>query len=232
MKCAWIYLCDKCDHAGIWTSDFDALSFFVGEEVTDEEVTAAFGDKIERVKYDKFLIQAFIDFQYGTLNPENRVHLSVISKLEKEGANKGLKRTLKGPKDKDKDKDKDLDKEKDKEKEAQISKIYSDHYPLKKGKSDGIKAAMKKLKTEADLEAFKAAVIVYAEDCRKKGTDPKYIKGFESFVNSTWRDLLDPEFGKSTVTPIRQTKAQQVESNLHDLWNQVEEEAKLAQGEL
>lgn len=114
MKCAWIYLCDKCDHAGIWTSDFESLSFHVGEDVTEKELLEVFAEKITRIKSDKFLLQAFIDFQYGPLNPVNRVHQSVISRLEKEGL-KDLKKDLISPLKWAKDKDKDKDKEKDKE---------------------------------------------------------------------------------------------------------------------
>lgn len=231
MKCAWIYLCDKCDHAGIWTADFESLSFHVGEEIETEQVLRSFGDKINQISSDKFLLQSFIDFQYGKLNPENRVHQSVLSKLEKEGANKGLTRTLQGPKDKDKDKDKEKDKEKDKDKDkeicAKIEIIYQTHYPLKKGKSDGLKAARRDIKTDQDVLDFETAVVRYANDCRAKGTDPKYIKHFSTFV-STWRDWLDPDAGKATVTPIRATKANQVQSNLANLWQEclIEEGAK------
>lgn len=225
MKCAWIYLCDKCDHAGIWTADFEAMSFNVGEDISEIDCVEAFGEKIRPVGSDKYIVQAFIDFQYGTLNPENRVHQSVLSKLQKEGANKDLTRPLKGAKDKDKDKDKDLDKEKDKEIRAQIEIIYQMHYPLKKGKSDGIAAAAKQIKTEQDLIDFETAVTRYSIDCERKGTDPKYIKHFSTFV-STWRDWLDPDAGKATITPIRQSKAQQVEDNLKALWNKVDAEEK------
>lgn len=113
MKCAWVYLCDKCDHAGIWTADFESMSFHVGEPITQEMCLTSFADKIRAVGSDKFVLQSFIDFQYGTLNPENRVHQSVISRLQKEGANKDLISPLEGAKDKDKDKDKEKDKEKD-----------------------------------------------------------------------------------------------------------------------
>lgn len=116
MKCAWIYLCDKCDHAGIWTSDFESLSFHIGEPITDTELMITFEEKIERIKYDKFFLKSFIEFQYGPLNPTNRVHQSVISRLEKEGLNilnKDLTSPLQGAKDKDKDKDKEKDKDPD-----------------------------------------------------------------------------------------------------------------------
>lgn len=118
-KCALFYILDKCDHAGIWVADFDAMSFNIGESITQQEFENAFSDKIRLIKNDKYFIESFIDFQYGELNPENRVHKSVLSKLEKEGANKPLKSPLKGAKDKDKDKDKEKDKDKDKAKDKE-----------------------------------------------------------------------------------------------------------------
>ena len=59
----------------------------------------------------KWHIPKFIEFQYGTLNPDNRAHASVLSILEKEGASKGLARGLLAPKDMDMVKDKAKDKE-------------------------------------------------------------------------------------------------------------------------
>lgn len=114
MKCVWIFLCDKCDHAGIWIVDFESLNFHVGTKEVDEFlIFQQFGDKIEKLDSDKYLIRSFIQFQYGTLNPQNRVHQSVLSRLKKVAPNKDLISTLEGAKDKDKDKDKEKDKEPD-----------------------------------------------------------------------------------------------------------------------
>jgi len=57
----------------------------------------------------KWFILPFLKNQYGELNPENRVHASVIKTLKGENVEsfKGLVSTLQGAKDKDKDKDKD-----------------------------------------------------------------------------------------------------------------------------
>lgn len=111
LKCAWMFLCDKCDHAGIWDIDFDAMAFFIGADLSLDEIHKAFGERIKALGETKLLIVDFVDFQYGHLNPENRVHKSVLDRLEKEGAIKGFKSPLQGAKDKAKD----LDKEKDKE---------------------------------------------------------------------------------------------------------------------
>ena len=65
--------------------------------------------RIEAINGDsKWFIRPFIEFQYGVLNPDNRVHLSIINILEKNKI-KPLASPLLGAKDKDKDKVKDKD---------------------------------------------------------------------------------------------------------------------------
>lgn len=129
IKCAWFYLCDKCDHAGVWKIDMEALSFYVGEKVDLKDITSHF--KTEVIHNSKLILRSFIDFQYGELNPDNRVHKSVLRILEdlREGASKDLARPSLGLKDKDKDKDKEMDKDKDQDKE-QDSKI-SESFKIK-----------------------------------------------------------------------------------------------------
>lgn len=107
-KLFWNYLCDKCDHAGIWRVNWPLVRFHIGDFVFNKD---NFKDRIIILSDDKWFIQKFIEFQYGTLNPENRAHQSVISILKKEGAYKGLIRGIQGRKDKDKDKDMDKDKD-------------------------------------------------------------------------------------------------------------------------
>lgn len=113
LKCAWFFLCDKCDHAGIWDIDEDAFGYFVGVDMTIEYLIESMGGRIKKHGNDKLIIKSFIDFQYGTLNPKNRVHLSVINKLEKEGAYKPLNDLSEGAKDTYKDKYKEKEKEKE-----------------------------------------------------------------------------------------------------------------------
>jgi hypothetical protein len=104
-KAFWIFLLDKCDHAGIWKVDYESASFHIGEDV-GEEARGIMNGRIYEYK-DKWFIPKFIFFQYGFLSDINRVHKSVVEILEKEGLYKVYKQTLIGLKDKDKDKDKD-----------------------------------------------------------------------------------------------------------------------------
>lgn len=189
LKCVWFYLLDKCDHAGVWIADFEAVSFHVGEEITEADF-AVFGDKLKKFDGDKYFIPTFIEFQYGELNPENRVHKSVISILEKQGLYKPPISSLKGAKDKDKD----MVKDKVKGIKAEIEKIYLELYPLKEGKQKGIETLSKSVKTPEDLELLKSAIEKYKRSIK----DPKYIKHFSTFATE-WKDWLDASAGQSEL---------------------------------
>lgn len=200
LKCAWLFLCDNCDHAGVWSIDLDALEFHVGAPITEAELEEVF--KVRRVDGDKFFIESFIDFQYGELRPENRVHFSVIQRLEKLGAFKDHPRTLLGPKDIDKEQDKDKDKEKDRSKTFEsdaarmeaglrfdLQRLFS-LYPRHQKKSTSIAFLAQ---TIHDLETYaewERAIQNYAEHCRREELEQRFILTFPKFIDE-WRDWLD-----------------------------------------
>lgn len=108
MKCFWQYLTDSCDHAGIWDVDFDLASFFIGVELDEAAIRREFSKQfIELHDGKKWFVKDFIEFQYGTLNPANRTHASVLSLLEKEGVSLELASPFLALKEKDTDKDKE-----------------------------------------------------------------------------------------------------------------------------
>ena len=94
-KLLWLYILDDCDHAGIWQVDFEVAQIRIGEKVNEDDAIKFFGDRIE-VFHDgaKWFIPDFIEFQYGNLSEKNRMHLSVITLLQKNqvGAYKPLTR--------------------------------------------------------------------------------------------------------------------------------------------
>lgn len=122
-KLLWLYLLDECDHAGIWQVDLEVAQIKIGERLKLETATEQLAGKIHVFAGgEKWFIPDFIEFQYGTLNEENRVHKSVIDLLTKydlldikSDLNKTHTSPLQGAMDKDKDKDKELDKDKNKE---------------------------------------------------------------------------------------------------------------------
>jgi hypothetical protein len=108
MKLAWIYLCDKCNHAGIWDVNFKLMQLHTGFEFTIDELVESFGDKIRVISNKKVFVPSFIYFQYGELTKTNNTHKSVLSILQKAGVLEPLGNPSIGDQDKDKDKDKDL----------------------------------------------------------------------------------------------------------------------------
>jgi len=113
-KLLWFYILDDCDHAGIWIVDFEVASIRIGEDISEEKAREVFQDKIDIMDGgERWFIRDFIEFQYGNLKPENRLHNSVLYQLSKYNI-KDLTRTLQGPSEGPKVKDKDKDKDKDK----------------------------------------------------------------------------------------------------------------------
>lgn len=200
MKCAWIFLCDNCDHAGIWDISLPTLRHFVGEEITIEEISSEF--EVEIID-NKILVLDFVKFQYGDLNPTNRVHQSVILKLDELRKNKGLTSPMQGAKDKDKEKDKDKDKEKG-ECEG-ISKVSSFEnrfkfdfnaliaaYPNHQRKNKAMALMASKISTQAEYERLRAAITNYSKFCQDRKLKFQFIKQFVNWFED-WEFWEYPE---------------------------------------
>ena len=120
-KLLWLYICDDCDHAGIWQVDMEVAAIRIGEKIDLKEAIKSFDEKIIILdKGNKWFIPSFLEFQYPSgLNSDNRAHNSVIILLEKYNLriskDKPLGSPLEGRKDMDmvkvKVKDKDMVKE-------------------------------------------------------------------------------------------------------------------------
>lgn len=190
------------------------------ETYTEDHLKFTFNERIvrEKLRMRSTKVELFLNYcatldllQFTKVEDEITFYFpKLLESMDRDSKRARTERADGAPKNKIKKEKKNKEEEIDKDKEirAQIEIIYQLHYPLKKGKSDGIAAAAKQIKTEQDLVDFETAVTRYSIDCERKGTDPKYIKHFSTFV-STWRDWLDPDAGKATITPIRQTKEQQ-----------------------
>ena len=112
LKIVWFYLINKCDHAGILNDlDVGLLSYQIGDNYTINEILEAFNDNIEQIGENKFYLTKFCKFQYGELNPNVKVHKSVIKLLDKH--NIELDNPLVSVKDKYKDKGKDINTKKE-----------------------------------------------------------------------------------------------------------------------
>lgn len=210
----WNYILDSCDHAGVWVEDIELAGLILGYKLDLNEFEHHLGPKIIRVDDDKFFIPSFVEFQYGTLDPECKTHKSVIQILERYGIDtvtlqlaKGIENVPKGidtlkdkDKDKDQDKEKDQEKEKDKKTKFDFDAIYQE-YPRKDGKQVGIQSCKSQIKTQDEYEKLLSAVRRYRVLCEREGTEKKFIKHFSTFVQGgKWRDYLDPDTGTSIVS--------------------------------
>ncbi len=127
MKCAWFYLLDQCDHAGIWNIDMETMSYFIGEKISLEDLKKSFQEKVSLIGEDKLYLNGYIKFQYSCdvsqLNDNNKVHRSAIiillkyGLIDRQAPTKPHASPMLGAKDKDKDKgkEKEMDKEKNKD---------------------------------------------------------------------------------------------------------------------
>ena len=114
-KLLWIYILDKCNHAGFFKPNMKMATFCIGEKITAEEALEAFNGRVEVIDR-KWFIPRFIEFQYGNLNAKVQCHKSVINTLKnynscqtvKQLLDKGCLTLMDMDKDMDKDKNKDI----------------------------------------------------------------------------------------------------------------------------
>lgn len=117
-KLLWFYICDDCDHAGIWQVDMEVAEIRIGEKITISGAIKCFGGKIIPIDGGrKWFIPSFIEFQYPSgLNPENKAHSGAIAFLKKYDLIDSSFKVLESPLQGDKDMVKDMEMEMDKEK--------------------------------------------------------------------------------------------------------------------
>ncbi len=113
-KLLWMYLLDHCDNSGVVDPDLMLASFQIGETVDEKNLTEL-GNRLQTLPNGKLWIPKFIRFQFGDLNPESRVHASVIKLLSFHAIEYpintlsiGYVNGMDSPKDKEKDKNKDI----------------------------------------------------------------------------------------------------------------------------
>ena len=82
VKLFWIYLCDRCDQAGVWNVNWRLVGFHVGQGI-QAEVEAALRGRITPIAEGrKWFIPGFIRFQYPAgLSEKSPVHLRIRKAL-------------------------------------------------------------------------------------------------------------------------------------------------------
>lgn len=193
LKLAWIYLCDRCDHAGIWEIDIGLMNFQLGTKLNIEDLTEKL--RVE-VRGTSLFIEEFVEFQYGELNTANKVHRSVLTRLNKLAPSKPLASSYLGAKDKDKDKDKDKEKSTERA-NFDFEEVYK-NYPRKEGKKKGILACKRLIRSQEDFDFLSKAVFRYSDHCRREKTETKFIMHFSTFMG-IWEDWAHPQ---ATMLPL------------------------------
>ena len=184
-KLLWIFILDKCNHAGIYKLNPRMAEFCLGTKYDWNKVLGVFKGRIQSLNEEKWFIPKFIEYQYGVLTDTNRVHNSIIQILNKEGL-----RTVLGSKDKDKDQDKVKDKDKDIIKEIidDLNNTLNTSYKTTSSKTQQLIKA--RLSEGYTLENFKT---VHRTKHKEWKDDPKmnkfrrpetlYSNKFESYLN-------------------------------------------------
>jgi hypothetical protein len=89
-----------------------------------------------------------------------------------------------------------------------LAALY-EKYPKKVGKTEGLRRLAAQIKTEQDYRDFETCVARYVADC---GAKNRFLKDFDTFVSpndkQSWRDCLDPEFGKIDVPAAKNWTAE------------------------
>jgi len=190
-KLLWFYILDDCDHAGIWIVDLEIASIRCGHTFNEKDILKIFNGQVDVVrKGELWFIRDFIDFQYGTLNPENRAHKSVLDRLKKYKI-KPLISPLQGAKDKDKDTD--IDKEKRKEQFENFWDLYDNRKDKQKAKSLWMKLS------EEDINLIRKTISRYLAET----PDKKFRKHPSTYLNQkTWLDYVRADGKVDEAIPI------------------------------
>lgn len=210
-KLVWVFLCDDCDHSGVWISDFEVMAIRTGVKVDEVKFKEWFGQKVIKFDGNKFFIPSFFEFQYGSSKEGFRAKQSALASLQKYGLvdtqgtlNEHLVETqvsvheqsvdclsISSSKSKSSSNTGSAEGAADRASPEDYEAVY-EKYPKKVGKSDGLKKLKKLCPTKSELAEFQRAMLTYVAKCKETDT---FLKQFDTFVNWSWRDCLDPGYG-------------------------------------
>lgn len=84
-KCAFQFIRDNCDNAGVWIPDYEAAEFNIGESLDWDTLPEKVNENIRVLENGKWWIPDFCEFQFGELHEgtSNKAHKSHIALLKK-----------------------------------------------------------------------------------------------------------------------------------------------------
>lgn len=86
-KLLWMFLCDNCDHAGVWEVNRRLADFKIGTPIAWADAAAWFGDRVRVLDGgQKWLLPKFVKFQSPNgLNPKDKFSSHVLGRLKHHG---------------------------------------------------------------------------------------------------------------------------------------------------
>jgi uncharacterized phage protein (TIGR02220 family) len=122
-KAFFLFVCDRCDNAGVWVVDMDLAIQYIGEKLEESDCLKVMGGRVVDMGRGRWLIPQFIDFQYGALSLNCHPHKRIMEAMSRhglkvEGGRTTLVTTLvttlpTTPVEEDKEEEEDKDKEED-----------------------------------------------------------------------------------------------------------------------
>lgn len=202
MKCAWFYLINRCDAAGIWEVDEELMSVFIGQKIELQTLIKSFDGKLEVVGQDKIWLVDFCDFQYGELKENYNPHVPVIKSLKKYNlisrVGQGLVKTSPSLIDKDKDKDKDKGKERIRSKNSKFESslsAFKTKFPNAVRGAHAIERFEKQIKSEIEFQDLMNSIQNYHDALEVQPWRPSKTS-FATYLGTEksgyfWRDFIN-----------------------------------------
>jgi hypothetical protein len=183
LKIFYIYLCDRCDCAGIWEPNWRVADFEIGEHFDPEDTLQKLQPKVTLLPSGKWVVANFVYVQYrvsiADLKPEkNTVHLGVVRRLAKEGLWDGPVPDRVGPEVPVVAEGFDA--------EGRFEAAW-EAYPEKSGKKAAIQHFIASVRSEEDFQSLMRAMGHYLKS-------PRVLKGFvqngSTWFNN-WKDWIE-----------------------------------------
>lgn len=194
-KLLWIYILDKCDHAGIWKINERLVHFCLGFKPDLNSFVAACKGRVIILSAEKWHIPKFLTFQYGELSESNKMYSRVMSSLQKEGLKMGHISPINGVKREREEERKD--------KEGIVKGNSFDRfwqaYPKKKSKGDAEKWWFKHKPNEHLQDRILSALEKAKTSAEWTKNGGEFIPYPASWLNAKgWEDDYDTRHGESS----------------------------------
>lgn len=215
-KLAWVYLCDDCDHSGIWIIDYEVMSLRLGITINDTILTELIGDKLVKLSSESIFIPSFFNFQYGESKDTFNAKVSAIKVLKSYGlideANEVVDLTdslMRVPRESSdalininsninsnikSSEDSTLDFE-------ALYQLYPKRLKGNMGKASGMSSLKVKIKTKEKLNRFRLAVENFKRMVDEGEVDKNFIPMWSTFVNR-FEDYLPENNLKPKESPF------------------------------